>query len=155
MAISKITKAVLLAALSAFIVAGCYHPTPEQRAEHIVNKIAKELKLNDAQKAKLEKIKDEFLARRPEMIKAREETLRTANELMRSDVIDKAKLDALVEKNKADADGMITFIAAKFTEIHDMLTPEQRRKLVDHMEKYMWHGNEKKAEKTAPAGGGY
>jgi len=128
----------MLMALSALVIAGCSH-TPEERAEHFVKHMASELKLNDAQTAQLEKIKDEFLARRPEMVGMRKETVKEANELMRSPEIDKAKLDALTDKNIAQADDMIRFISAKFVEIHDMLTPEQREKLVSHIEKYMSH----------------
>jgi Spy/CpxP family protein refolding chaperone len=138
----RFAQLTLLIALSALVITGCYR-TPEQRAEHFVQHMASELKLNDAQTAQLEKIKDEFLAKRPEMARMREETLKEANELMRSPEIDRSKLNALTEKNTAQADDMIRFISAKFVEIHDMLTPEQREKLVSHIEKYMSHEKEK------------
>jgi Spy/CpxP family protein refolding chaperone len=124
-----------MASLAALVFTGCYR-TPEQRAEHFVKRMASELKLNNAQTAQLEKIKDEFLAKRPEMVTMREETLKEANELMRSAEIDKARLNALGEKNQTQANDVIRFIAAKFTEIHDMLTPEQREKLVALIEKH-------------------
>jgi periplasmic protein CpxP/Spy len=146
----KLTNLTVLMALSALVVTGCYR-TPEQRAEYYVQHMAKELKLDDAQKAKLEKIKEEFLARRPEMAKMREETVKEANELMRSSEIDKTKLEALTSKNQAQVDDMIRFISAKFTEIHDMLTPEQRDKLVTMIEKHM---SAKKKEKKPDTGGG-
>jgi len=129
-----------LIAVVLFVAAGCSR-TPEQRAEYFVQKMSSELNLNDIQKAKLEKIKDEFLAKRPEMAKHRAEAIKTANELMRSPEIDKAKLTALNEDHKKMADEVITFISAKFVEVHDMLTPEQREKLVSHIEKYMEHGH--------------
>lgn len=134
----RTAKLIVFFALSALVVAGCYR-TPEQRAEWFVKRMASELKLDDAQKAKLEKIKDEFLAKRPEMKKVHEETVKEANELMRSAEIDKVKLDALIAKSQTHANDMVGFIAAKFTEIHDMLTPEQREKLVAHIEKHMKH----------------
>ena len=129
------TIMIMLVTVTAVMVSGC-HRTPEQRAERMVMHIAAELKLDDTQKARMEKIKDEFLAKRPEMSKLREETVKEANELMRSPEIDKARLNALLEKNKAFANDMIGFVAAKFTEIHDMLTPEQRDKLVNMIEKH-------------------
>lgn len=146
----RITDLSVLVALSALVVTACYR-TPEQRAEHYVQRMTKELKLDGAQKAKLEQIKDEFLALRPWMAKRREETVKEATELMRSPEIDKAKLEALMAKNKAQADDMIRFISAKFTEIHDMLTPEQRDKLVTMMEKHM---GAKQIEKKPETGGG-
>jgi Spy/CpxP family protein refolding chaperone len=146
---------IVVLALIALVAAGCSR-TPEQRAECYVKHISKELKLDDVQKAKLEKIKDEFLAKRPEMIKTREETVKEANALMRSAEIDKARLDALVAKSQAHANDMVAFIASKFTEIHEMLTPEQREKLVAHIEKYMKHRQEKgEPIKSAPMGSGY
>jgi Spy/CpxP family protein refolding chaperone len=132
----RFANLTVLMALLALVVTGCYK-TPEKRAECYVQRMAKELKLDDAQKAKLEKIKDEFLAKRPEMGGMREETVKVANELMRSAEIDKAKLDALTAKHQAQAGDIIRFVSAKFTEIHDMLTPEQREKLVTMIEKHL------------------
>jgi Spy/CpxP family protein refolding chaperone len=132
----RLASLTALVVLCALVATGCYR-TPEQRAEYFVQHMAKELKLDDAQKAKLEKVKDEFLAKRPEMARMREETVKQANELMRSPEIDKAKLSALVDKNQSQAAEMIRFIGDKFVEIHDMLTPEQREKLVTMVEKHM------------------
>ena len=127
---------VAMAAIAALILGGCYR-TPEQRADHMVKYLATELKLDDSQKAQFEKIKDEFLTKRPDMIKMREETVREANDMMRSAEIDKTRLNALVDKSQTQANDMMRFVASKFTEIHDMLTPEQREKLVVMIEKHM------------------
>lgn len=136
---SKFTILAVMTVLSTLIITGCYKKTPEQRAEHMVKHITATLKLDDAQTAKLEKIKDEFMARRPGTIKVREETMKEANELMKSPQIDQAKLQALIQKNQGLADDFVSFIFTKFTEIHDMLTPEQRDKLVAEIEKYAKH----------------
>jgi Spy/CpxP family protein refolding chaperone len=127
---------IAMAAIAALILGGCSR-TPEQRAEDMVKYLASELKLDDSQKAQFEKIKDEFLIKRPDMIKMQEETVREANDLMRSAEIDKTRLNTLVDKNQTQANDMMRFVAAKFTEIHDMLTPEQREKLVVMMERQM------------------
>jgi Spy/CpxP family protein refolding chaperone len=129
--------AIVMAALAALVLSACYHRTPEQRAEYLVKRMSAELSLSDGQQAQLEKIKNEFLARRAEMPKLREETVKEANELMRSAEIDKTRLNALTEKNQTQANDMIRFVTDKFTEIHDMLTPEQREKLVKHIEEHM------------------
>lgn len=133
----KLTMLVVLAAVVMLTVTGCYRKTPEQRAEDMVQHIAATLDLNAAQTGKLEKIKDEFLARRPEMLKMREETVKEANALMRSPQIDQARLNALLEKDQKMVDDYVRFVAAKFTEIHDMLTPAQRDKLVTEIEEHM------------------
>ena len=129
--------AVLLAALMALVVSGCYHhKSPEQRAEHMVRHLVSTLTLDAAQTAKLEKMKAEFLARRPDMVKAREESFKDIKEMMLSPQIDQALLNLRRQKIQAHADDMIRFVSAKFAELHDMLTPEQRSKLVEEMEKH-------------------
>lgn len=85
------------------------------------------------------------------MIRAREESIKEANALMRSTEIDKAKLNALVDKNQSQATDMIRFVSEKFTQIHDMLTPEQREKLVSMIEKHL---KEKEGPDKEPMTGG-
>ncbi len=126
----------LFAVLSALVIAGCCHKTPEQRAEHIVKHLVSTLNLDSGQTAKLEKMKEEFLARRPDMAKMREESMADIKEMMLSPQIDQAKLNARMEKIQSHADDMIKFVSAKFAELHDLLTPDQRTKLVAEMEKH-------------------
>jgi periplasmic protein CpxP/Spy len=134
---SKYIILIIVTALLALVVSGCwYHKTPEQKAEHAVQHLVTMLKLDAAQTAKLEKIKEEFLARRPDMVKMREESFKDAKEMMLSPQLDQAQLNARTEKIQANAGDMIRFVSAKFAELHDMLTPEQRSKLVEEMEKH-------------------
>lgn len=127
----------LLTALLALVVAGCcYHRTPEQRAERVVQHLVSTLKLDANQTTKLEKMKEEYLARRPEMVKMREESMKDLREMMLSPQIDQAKLDARTEKIQAHTSELIRFASSKFAELHDILTPEQRVKLVEEMEKH-------------------
>src|SRR5512147_2983344 len=98
--------AVLIVALT---VSGCYRKTPEERAEKIVSDITRKLDLNDTQKAKLEAMKQEFFAKAPAMKKTREESFDQLIGLMRSPSIDQAALSSVDEKNKAQADDLISF----------------------------------------------
>ena len=123
--------AVLIVALT---VAGCYRKTPEERAERVVSEITKKLDLNDTQKAKLEAMKREFLAKGQEMKKTREEIYDQMIGFMRSPSIDQAALASSVEKGKVRLDDLNSFLFAKFTEFHDMLTPDQREKAAKEME---------------------
>jgi Spy/CpxP family protein refolding chaperone len=143
---------LVLTAIAALILNGCFH-TPEQRAEHMVKHLAAELKLNDSQTAQLEKIKDEFLAKRPGMTKMREETVKEANDLMRSAEIDKSRLNALVDKNQTQVNDIMRFVFAKFTEIHDLLTPDQREKLVVMIETHMTDKQQAGAQKEKSSSG--
>jgi Spy/CpxP family protein refolding chaperone len=124
------------AAIAALVMTGCHHKTPEQRAERVVQQLVSTLDLNAAQTEKLQKMKAEFLAQRPDMGKARAETLADLREMMLSPQVDEARLNSRREKVQAHADDMIKFLFARFTELHDLLTPEQRSKLVAEMEKH-------------------
>jgi Spy/CpxP family protein refolding chaperone len=126
----------LLAALPVLAVTGCYHKTPEQRAERVVQRLAATLELDTAQREKLEKMKENFLAKRSDMMKMRQETINDLNEIMLSPQLDQARLNARTEKIQAHTSDLIRFISTEFAELHDMLTPEQRSKLVEKMEKH-------------------
>ncbi len=126
----------LFAVLSALVIAGCCHRTPEQRAEHVVKHLVSTLNLDAGQTAKLEKMKEEFLARRPDIQKMREESMADIKEMMLSPQLDQARLNARMEKIQTHTSDMIRFLSAKFAELHDILTPDQRAKLVAVMEKH-------------------
>lgn len=127
---------VSLMAAAALVISGCCHKTPEQRAEKVVQHLVSTLKLDAAQTTKLEKMKEEFLAKRPDMVKMREESMKDIKELMTSAQIDQIKLNAQIEKMQAHTSDMIRFVSAKFVELHDLLTPEQRNKLAEELGKH-------------------
>jgi Spy/CpxP family protein refolding chaperone len=79
-------------------------------------------------------MKREFLAKGQEMKKTREEIYDQMIGFMRSPSIDQAALSSSVEKGKVRLDDLNSFLFAKFTEFHDMLTPEQREKAAKEME---------------------
>ncbi|MFA5073094.1 MAG: Spy/CpxP family protein refolding chaperone [Nitrospirota bacterium] len=139
MILKKLVLLFSLLTAATFLMTGCYKKTPEQRMDDTVQQLVKKLDLNQDQTAKLEEIKAEFIARRPEMQRLREETMQKGNAMMVSPQIDLIQLNELIEKNQRHADNFIRFIGAKFVEIHDMLTPAQRQKLVaeieDHIQK--------------------
>ncbi len=132
-----LATAGLFALLLAVVTFGCYHRTPEQRAEYVVQRLVSTLNLDAAQTAKIEKMKEEFLAKRPDMIKDRLETLADIKEMMLSAQIDPSKLKTRTEKIQTHMSDMLTFVSAKFVELHDILTPEQRAKLVAEIEKHI------------------
>ena len=70
------------------------------------------------------------------MIKMRQETMNDLKEMMMSPQLDQARLNMRAEKIQENTSDLIRFVSAKFAELHDMLTPEQRSKLVEEMEKH-------------------
>ena len=137
---------ILLVVLVLSTAAGCYRKTPEQRAERIVNGITEKLDLDEAQKSKLNSMKEEFLAKAPAMKKAREETFDEMIGLMRGPSIDQGRIDELIRKNRAQADDLIGYLFNNFAEFHAMLTPEQREKAAREMERWREHYQEYKRE---------
>lgn len=110
--------------------------SPEQRAENVIDAMAQRLDLNDEQREKLRAMKEEFFSRAPAMREVREDTYDQLLAFMKNSQIDPEAMNRLVEKNKAEASRFIEFISAKFTEFHNMLTPEQRQKAAAEMERW-------------------
>ena len=130
---------LLMALAMVLTTAGCVRKPPEQRVQAIVESIADKLDLNEAQKQKLNAMKQESLTRFPEMKKTRQESFDELIGIMRSAQVDQQKMTALAEKNKNQTDQFISFFAAKFVEFHDMLTPEQREKAALEMMRWKEH----------------
>ncbi len=130
----RILSIILLLALSAMAVAGC-KKTPEQRTQHAVERIAGELELNEDQKAQLNKMKDEYMDKRTEMKKLREEIYEDVISLMQSPQIDQGELDTLIEKTQAKTNEFVRFFYEKSAEFQSMLTPEQREKAIEKLKK--------------------
>jgi Spy/CpxP family protein refolding chaperone len=132
----------ILGLLAIFILfSGCsgWRGQPiERKATKIANRISKKLDLTESQKAELNQIKDDIVGKvkSKENVAQREE-LRTAFFAMfKGDSLTKEKLMDLYQKREAEQKGMREFLMDKMVQFHNMLTPEQRTKFVEWMEKY-------------------
>jgi hypothetical protein len=112
--------------------------------------MANEPELNEGQAAQSEEIKGKFLASCPERLKLREDTVKEANELTRSQETDLATLDALIEKNGYRSMKKIKFNAAKIVECLAMFTAEQGEKIVLRRRKCMSPGWRKRGAERSP-----
>ena len=128
---------VLLAAIGA--CRPWKHKSPEERAEWMSKRVAKELDLNDTQKQTLTRIKEELLAKHRAEKPRMEEQLADLNQLIRSESVDKAKLGDLRKKHQAHREAMEAFFIEKAVEFHKVLTAEQRNKAADMLQKHMKH----------------
>ncbi|MFO1472702.1 MAG: Spy/CpxP family protein refolding chaperone [Turneriella sp.] len=113
------------------------HKSPEERGEWMAKRIAKELDLNDSQKQVLNKIKDEIVARMKAEKSDRGQQLKEVTTLLRSDTIDNGKLTAIRKRHQAQRESMESLFVEKALELHKVLTPEQRNKAADLIEKHM------------------
>lgn len=126
----KVSGLILVAA--ALFAGGCrYYKSPEKRAEFVVKKITSELDLNDSQKEKLYKIKDEILSKRKELKLQGPRIPAEALAEFRQPTLDEKKINKSFELEMNKMTEMRTFMTKKAIEFHAVLTPEQRNKLVD------------------------
>lgn len=143
------TGLVLVAILlfvSALIMGGCSHRRyghhwggkySEKKAEHIVKKLSRKLDLDEEQKANLEKIKDEILAKADELkLKGSMSAIHDEfTSQLRQDTIDQEKINSMLAGKEANMKEMREFLVAKFAEFHSTLTAEQKEKLAEWNEK--------------------
>ncbi len=132
---------VSLMVIAAIISTGCLKKrilcsTPEQRGQFMVDRISSKLDLTKEQVVKLNKIKDEIVARIKTYQSDREAVQKEMIELIKSDKLDRNKLENFINKGEAKMKDMKPLIIEKIAEFHDMLTPEQRAKIVEKMDKF-------------------
>jgi periplasmic protein CpxP/Spy len=131
---------VILAAIASIAVISCRgwkHKSPEERAEWVTKKITKELELNEAQKQTLHTIKSDLLAKLEAQKSERDAQLQQFTALLRQDTIDKTKLNDLKKRHQQMRDKAEDIFLEKIAEFHKVLTPEQRNKSADLVQKYM------------------
>ena len=137
---------LLAAATIAVGLTGCgrcgwrhHDKDPAQRAEWITKKIASELDLNEAQKAKLELVKQEFLAQREKGKQEREEAFQTVLAQIRSKQLDTEKLQALIEQRHKRMGEAAPSVLKKIADFHASLSDEQKEKAAQKFEKFHSH----------------
>ena len=122
-------------------IVGCRHRfshnhSPEEKAEYIVAKISSKLDLDENQKTRLNKIKDEILEKAKPHRESRDELRLEAMELLRSDKITEEGVEKLVAKKEAAYKEMKPFIIKKIVEFHGILNTDQKNTLADKMEEF-------------------
>lgn len=99
----------------------------------MMERISKELNLDDKQKADLNKIHDEIKAKMESKKQDREKDMTDFENLFKQNTISKDDLKTLVTKHDQDREEMRDFYMDEFVKFHDLLTPEQRQKAIDKM----------------------
>ncbi|MBF0352192.1 MAG: Spy/CpxP family protein refolding chaperone [SAR324 cluster bacterium] len=116
-------------------LAGC-RKTPEKRAEWVVDHIADELELTEEQSGHLNQIKTEFLEKRTQWTSVHKNVMDLAVEQMKAETVEQEKWDQLVGNTQQKTGDAIEFFRQKYVEFYQMLTPEQRMKAAELMEKH-------------------
>jgi len=130
--LTLLTICILIPA--ALIFSGCRAHSPQAKADFIVDYIAETLDLNDQQRAQLEGIKEELLAKAQEMHVGKEAMRAELMDELRKEEIDQQRIKALISQKQAQMADLMDQAVARLAEFHRTLTPDQKEKLVTKLE---------------------
>lgn len=119
-----------------FVACGHFNRTLSGRAEFITSRMASKLDLNADQTSKLNAMRDEIVHKIQSSTEERNKIHAEFTALVRSDRIDPAKLSELREKRTRLHNEVEELISRKIVEFHAILTPEQRAKAAEFLEKF-------------------
>lgn len=124
-------------AISFVALIACHrHGGPEQRADWITGKISRELDLNDAQEAKLETVKQAFLENMKQHKGERSQSLDKVKQMISGDRLEAAQVKSLMAQRQKMMDESFDKVFGKVADFHASLTPEQKKKAVELIEKF-------------------
>jgi hypothetical protein len=138
----RIAFPVAAIAAGTLLFAGCrghhcgWNASPEEKADRIAKRVAKELDLRPDQKAKLDKIKGDILARKDEFRAVHAGLRETLLGQIRATAVDQARLNRSLDEREAKFKELRGFLVAEFTEFHGMLDSAQREKLASKLERH-------------------
>ncbi|TGN19682.1 Spy/CpxP family protein refolding chaperone [Leptospira idonii] len=129
---------ILFVAVMGFVFASnCRgHKSFEKRVEWVAGKLTSKLDLDDAQKAKLESIKAELIAKHKEVRPKHDGWITEVTAQIKNDKIDTKALDKMSAERDSHHTEMRKFFQQKLVEFHAVLKPEQRTKLAELIEKF-------------------
>ena len=133
---------LLLALIAGLFISGCQHDRdPHKQADKIVTRMKKELNLSDEQTSRVRKLAHEVAdsLRPPPPMGMHEEMQGGFLKQLRADAVDTASLNKESGERMAEMQEHMkehrAFMIREFTQLHDILTPEQREKLAAYLEK--------------------
>ena len=113
-----------------------FHGTPEERMEFVTGKIAERLALNDSQKEQLDAFGREFLEKKIEMHSWHVSIGDAIHDEFLKDKMNTENIDNIVSESRQKIDGILSLLASRMVEFHQILTPEQREKLIAAVEEH-------------------
>lgn len=126
---------ILFAIGSVGFLAGC-HKSPEERMTAISEKIADKLDFNAQQKALLTDITSELKKDFTEEKNLRKSMKDDFKSMILADDLDKAKLKEHIKARQERMNSKIDKYLDKVAALHKTLTPEQKKELIDKIEKF-------------------
>jgi len=132
-------KGLTIAAICVFIsgaliFTGCRSHSREHKAEFMVDYIAETIDATDEQRAQLDGIKDEFVAKAKEMHAQKEAMHAAFIAELHKEEISRETLNGLIDQKRAQMDEFINLAMDSLIIFHRTLSAEQREKLVTKIE---------------------
>ncbi|MGD9045807.1 MAG: Spy/CpxP family protein refolding chaperone [Desulfobacterales bacterium] len=118
----------------ALIFTGCRSHSHEHKAEFMVDYIAETIDATDEQRAQLDGIKDEFVAKAKEMHEQKEAMHAAFMAELRKEEISRETLDGLIDQKRAQMEEFVNLAMDRLIEFHKTLSAEQREKLATKIE---------------------
>jgi uncharacterized membrane protein len=138
----RFAPALAVLAAGALLLGACrgrhcgWSATPEEKADRVVRHLAEELDLTGDQKARLEAIKSDVLARKADFRALHEGFRAGALAHLRGAALDTAALNRDLEGREAKLRELRGFLVGKLAEFHAVLEPAQREKLAARIESH-------------------
>jgi protein CpxP len=136
--LSILLVGILISGLGLF--GGCRRSAHDHKAEFMVDYISETLDLDDSQKAQLNQIKNELMAKVRQMRAGKDSMFEELVAQLRSEEIDQARVKALIAERRAQMDEFVDLLVVRLAEFHKTLTQEQKDTLVAKIETFrIWH----------------
>lgn len=133
--------------ITAFL-SGCHgrpDGSPEERIDKGFEFFADKLDFTDEQEKKLDKVKEEIKTELAKYKGTHEKHREAAIALVEKDSITKDDVMNLIEEQRKVRDQLEPFFAEKIAEIHAIMTPDQRKEVVEKMKE-----GQKKGRRRGP-----
>ncbi len=108
----------------------------ERRASYFKARIADKLELTESQKAELDRMVAELQAKHEELSSHRQEFKDQCLDLLKQDHLEAEDITRLIDTRRPDFEELLSLVAEKIAEFHNLLTPEQRAKLAANIESH-------------------
>jgi hypothetical protein len=127
----SISSFCVFAVVIAFGASGCFPKTYKERADWVASKVSSELKLDEAQEAKLQAVKQAFIDARTKRTEERKRDYEDMRKFLLSDKIEASRAKDLLKSRNQSMEQDFDGIFPNFSEFHASLNAEQKKKAVE------------------------
>ncbi len=118
---------------------GCRGRSPEARVDHIADKIASKLDFTNEQKALLTKITDDLKKDFADERARKKALLPEMEQMLLADSLDQKRVKELIKARHDRMNSKVDGYLAKVADLHKALKPEQKKELVEYLQKFQRH----------------